>query len=172
MTLNSNSINIFSSLQYSYLHAYLFQLAAVLTANVKTQRSVQTGSAWTPAWQTTLVQATHSATRPTTKPPADVPRASKETPMSSVFVSSAESTRTALRILRVSKSAVSTRASMRTPAHHQQLALSPTTTPSVSARPAGSETRSSPVHLSRHRWYQSQSQSAMWTVTARMTRLV
>jgi len=53
------------------LRLAVYQLDAVQTVNVKIPKFVQTDSAWMLAWPTIHVQATPSATPPTTKPPAD-----------------------------------------------------------------------------------------------------
>ena len=55
----------------AYNNLFSYQLDAVQTANVKTPKFVQTGSAWMLVWRTIHVQATPSATPPTTKPLAD-----------------------------------------------------------------------------------------------------
>ena len=148
------------------------QLGAVRIVNVRTLKSVPTANAWTPAWPTTPVPATPSATPPTTRQPAAAPLASRATPMSSVSGWNAELTRTAQRTPHVSRQGVSTRACTRTPAPLQLPAASRTTTPSACARPAGWAIHWCPVHPRKRLLAQNLTQSAMWMETVRTTQPV
>ena len=153
------------------INLFSYQLDAVQTANVKTPKFVQTGSAWMLAWQTIHVQATPSATPPTTKPPADAHLAWKETHTLSAGGLSAESTRTALRTLPVSLPDVSTPVSTKILAHNTPPALFKTISPNASAHLGGLETLWSLALQRQSQLEHHLSPSATWMATAPTTRL-
>ena len=159
-----------TEIHFNQLTSYFsLQLDAVLTVSVKIRKSAQTGSAWMPAWPTTHVPATPSATPPTTRRPAAAHPAWRATPTSTVSGLSAASTKTVQRILPVSPPDVSTLVFMRIPVLHQPNVLLRTTTPSASVHLDGWAIPWCPANPRRLQMWQSQSQSVMWMVTVLMT---
>ena len=151
------------------INLFYYQLDAVQTANVKIPKFVQTGSAWMLAWQTTHVQATPSATPPTTSLPADVPPASRVTPMSTASEWSVASTRTAPRTRPALTTSAPTPASTITRVPHQPLAQSRTTWPSARVPLAGWATPWCPAHPSWSQTFSRTSPSVSLTEIVLMT---